>query len=169
MQLVLRYLIRTVEKCTSLKTASYETKKNCKNMYKFQRSIYKRNIFLTLRTQHGASFGVFTEQTLRSDGYGLQIFGNWNQRWSTELRGNRPERSSRTWIVSQNVEGPLQVAMEYLQDAANEYKDNFIGLLTVSVCTLNTTTLVCLDSSSVRIMMIETTLRRMFEFDGLLI
>ncbi|KYM92294.1 hypothetical protein ALC53_01133 [Atta colombica] len=37
----------------------------------------------------------------------------------------------------------------------NEYKDNFIGLLTVSVCTLNTTTLVCLNSSSIRITMTE--------------
>jgi len=50
----------------------------------------------------------------------------------------------------------------------NEYKDNFIsiGPLTVSVCTLNEATLVRLDSSSVRITMTETTLRRMFEFDG---
>ena len=49
----------------------------------------------------------------------------------------------------------------------NEYKDNFIsiGLLTVSVCTLNDVTLVRVDFSSVRITMMETTLRRMFEFD----
>jgi len=49
----------------------------------------------------------------------------------------------------------------------NEYKDNFIsvGPLTVSVCTLNDAMLVCLDSSSVRITMTETTLRRMFAFD----
>ena len=49
----------------------------------------------------------------------------------------------------------------------NEYKDNFIsvGPLTVSVCMLNDATLVRLNSSSVRMMMTETTLRRMFEFD----
>jgi len=47
--------------------------------------------------------------------------------------------------------------MEYL--LRNEYKDNFIsiGPLTVSVCTLNATP-VCLDSSSVRITMTETTM-----------
>ena len=50
----------------------------------------------------------------------------------------------------------------------NEYKDNFIsvGPLIVRVCTLNDATLVRLDSSSVRITMTETTLRRMFDFDG---
>ncbi|KYN40026.1 hypothetical protein ALC56_05577 [Trachymyrmex septentrionalis] len=50
----------------------------------------------------------------------------------------------------------------------NEYKDNFtsIGPLTVRICTLNNATLVCLDSSFVRIMMTETTLRHMFDFDG---
>ncbi|KYN15252.1 hypothetical protein ALC57_12519 [Trachymyrmex cornetzi] len=51
----------------------------------------------------------------------------------------------------------------------NEYKDNFIsvGPLTVRVCTLQSNaTLVRLDSSSVRMMMTETTLHRMFEFDG---
>ncbi|KYN21770.1 hypothetical protein ALC57_05852 [Trachymyrmex cornetzi] len=50
-----------------------------------------------------------------------------------------------------------------------EYKDNFIsvGPLTVRVCTLqNNATLVRLDSSPVRMMMTETTLHRMFEFDG---
>ena len=49
----------------------------------------------------------------------------------------------------------------------NEYKDNFLsfGSLTVRVCMLNDTTLVRLDSSSIRITMIETTLRRMFDFD----
>jgi len=59
-------------------------------------------------------------QTLRSDSYGLQIFGNWNQRWSTKLRRNCPRRSSRTRIVvvSRNVKGPLRAAMRYLQDAA---------------------------------------------------
>jgi len=47
--------------------------------------------------------------------------------------------------------------MEYL--LRNEYKDNFIsiGPLAVSVCTLNATP-VCLDSSSVRITMTETTM-----------
>ncbi|KYN16368.1 hypothetical protein ALC57_11378 [Trachymyrmex cornetzi] len=51
----------------------------------------------------------------------------------------------------------------------NEYKDNYItvGPLTVRVCTLqNNATLVRLHSSSVRMMMTETTLHRMFEFDG---
>ncbi|KYN12404.1 hypothetical protein ALC57_15434 [Trachymyrmex cornetzi] len=50
----------------------------------------------------------------------------------------------------------------------NEYKDNFIsvGPLTVRGCTLlNNATLVRLDSSSVRMMMTETMLHRMFEFD----
>jgi len=49
----------------------------------------------------------------------------------------------------------------------NEYKDNFIsvGPLTVRVCMLNNAMLVRLDSSSIRMMMTETTLRRMFEFD----
>ena len=49
----------------------------------------------------------------------------------------------------------------------NEYKDNFIsGSLIVRVCTLNNATLVRLDFSPVRITMTETTLRRMFDFDG---
>ncbi|KYN22687.1 hypothetical protein ALC57_04913 [Trachymyrmex cornetzi] len=51
----------------------------------------------------------------------------------------------------------------------NEYKNNFIsvGPLIVRVCMLqNNATLVRLDSSSVRMMMTETTLHRMFEFDG---
>ena len=50
----------------------------------------------------------------------------------------------------------------------NEYKANFIsiGSLIVTVCTLNDTTLVRLDSSPVRITMTETTLRRMVDFDG---
>jgi len=50
----------------------------------------------------------------------------------------------------------------------NEYKDNFIsvGPLTVRVCMLNNAMLVRLDSSSIRMMMTETTLRRMFDFDG---
>ena len=53
----------------------------------------------------------------RSDEYGLQIFGNWNQRWPTELRGDRPWRSSRTRTiaVSRNVEEPLRAARKYLQ------------------------------------------------------
>ncbi|XP_011640637.1 uncharacterized protein LOC105429389 [Pogonomyrmex barbatus] len=33
-----------------------------------------------------------------SDGHGLQIFGNWNQRWSSELRGARSGKSSGTGI-----------------------------------------------------------------------
>ncbi|KYN11771.1 hypothetical protein ALC57_16069 [Trachymyrmex cornetzi] len=50
----------------------------------------------------------------------------------------------------------------------NEYKDNFIGVgpLTVRVCTMNDATLVHLDSSSIHMTMTETTLRRMFAFDG---
>ena len=58
--------------------------------------------------------------------------------------------------------------MEYLQGSKQIlYKDNFIsiGLLTARICTLHDTTLVCFDSLSVRMMMTETTLRRMFEFD----
>ena len=70
--------------------------------------------------------------------------------------------------VSRNLEESLRAAMEYLQELRNEYKDNFIsvGPLIVSVCTLNDATLVRLDSSSVHITMTETTLRRMFDFDG---
>jgi len=41
----------------------------------------------------------FTEQTLQPDEYGLKIFGNWNQHWSTELCGDHSGRSSRTRIV----------------------------------------------------------------------
>jgi len=50
----------------------------------------------------------------------------------------------------------------------NEYKDNFIsiGPLIANVCTLNNAMLVRLDSLSVRITMMETMLRRIFEFDG---
>ncbi|KAL6266032.1 hypothetical protein P5V15_002886 [Pogonomyrmex californicus] len=46
----------------------------------------------------------------------------------------------------------------------NNYKDNFIsvGPLTVRVCMMNNVTLVRLESSNVRIMMVESTLRRMF-------
>ena len=109
------------------------TAKTCK----FQRSTYKRKRCLTLRTQHGASCSAFIEQTLWSDGYGLQVFGNWNQRWSTELCGDRPGRSSRTRTVaiSRNVEEPLQQWNIYKM-LRNEYKDNFIsiGPLIVNIC-----------------------------------
>ncbi|XP_025072899.1 uncharacterized protein LOC112552220 [Pogonomyrmex barbatus] len=46
----------------------------------------------------------------------------------------------------------------------NNYKDNFIsvGPLTVRVCMMNNVTLVRLESSNIRIMMVESTLRRMF-------
>ena len=107
----------------------------------------------------------------RRDEYGLQIFGNWNQRWSTELRGDRPGRSqrTRTVAVSRNLKESLYDKRQNIyKKFRNEYKDNFIsvGPLTVRICTLNDATLVRLDSSSVRIMVTETTLRRMFDFDG---
>ncbi|KAL6259331.1 hypothetical protein P5V15_009246 [Pogonomyrmex californicus] len=46
----------------------------------------------------------------------------------------------------------------------NNYKDNFIsvGPLTVRVCMMNNVTLVRLESSNIRIMVVESTLRRMF-------
>ncbi|KAL6252066.1 hypothetical protein P5V15_015048 [Pogonomyrmex californicus] len=46
----------------------------------------------------------------------------------------------------------------------NDYKDNFIsiGPLTVRICLMNDVTLVRLESLNVRVMMIESTLRRMF-------
>jgi len=77
---------------------------------KFQRSIHK--MFFNITYVHSMKRGAFTEQTLRADSYGLQVFGNWKQRWFTELRRDRPGRSSRTRTVavSRNVEGPLRVA-----------------------------------------------------------
>ena len=43
-----------------------------------------------------ASLGALTESTLRPDDYGLQIFEDWNQRWFTELHGDRHRRSAKT-------------------------------------------------------------------------
>ncbi|XP_025073103.1 uncharacterized protein LOC105423088 [Pogonomyrmex barbatus] len=49
----------------------------------------------------------------------------------------------------------------------NDYKDNFIsvGPLTVRICLMNDVTLVRLESLNVRVTMIESTLRRMFDLD----
>jgi len=100
--------------------------------------LYTKEMFFNchyVRTQNGVSRGAFTEQTIW-----LQIFGNWNQRWSTELCGDRPEKSSRTQIVFRNVERLLyEQRWNIYKMLRNEYKDNFIsvGLLTVKVCTLN--------------------------------
>ncbi|KYN02597.1 hypothetical protein ALC62_06580 [Cyphomyrmex costatus] len=50
----------------------------------------------------------------------------------------------------------------------NEYKSNFItiGPMTIRICTHNDVTLVRLESSTVHMTMIESTLRRMFNLDG---
>ncbi|KAL6268147.1 hypothetical protein P5V15_001239 [Pogonomyrmex californicus] len=68
----------------------------------------------------GASCCAPTEQTLHSDSHGLQISGNWNQHWFTELRGDRSGRLSGTgtYTVSRNMDRTLRAAMEYLQIAA---------------------------------------------------
>jgi len=77
-------------------------------------------------------------------------------------RGHELSLSLETW------KGLYEQQWNIYKMLRNEYKDNFrsIGPLTVSVCTLDDATLIRLDSSSVRITMTETTLRRMFEFDG---
>ncbi|KYQ53626.1 hypothetical protein ALC60_02122 [Trachymyrmex zeteki] len=77
-------------------------------------------------------------------------------------RGHELSLSLETW------KGLYEHRWNIYKLLRNEYKDNFIsvGPLTVKVCTLNNVTLVHLDSSSVYMMMTETTLRRMFEFDG---
>ncbi|XP_018314124.1 uncharacterized protein [Mycetomoellerius zeteki] len=76
-------------------------------------------------------------------------------------RGHELSLSLETW------KGLYEHRWNIYKLLRNEYKDNFIsvGPLTVKVCTLNNVMLVHLDSSSVY-MMTETTLRRMFEFDG---
>jgi len=83
----------------------------------------------------------------------------WRSSWH-DHRGH--ELSLETW------KGLYEQQWNIYKMLWNEYKDNFIsiGPLIVNVCTLNDATLVRLDSSSVRITMTETTLRRMFEFDG---
>jgi len=78
-------------------------------------------------------------------------------------------RSSWTRPVAVSLEmwkGLYEQRWNIYKMLRNEYKDNFIsfGPLTIRVCMLNDATLIRLDSSSV-CMMIETTLRRMFEFD----
>ncbi|KYN16367.1 hypothetical protein ALC57_11376 [Trachymyrmex cornetzi] len=77
-------------------------------------------------------------------------------------RGHELSLSLETW------KGLCEQRWNIYKMLRNEYKDNFIsvGPLTVRVCTMNDATLVRLDSSSVRMTMTETTLRRMFEFDG---
>jgi len=44
---------------------------------------------------HSTEHRAFTEQTLRSDEYELQIFENWNQYWSTELHGEIVDTNCR--------------------------------------------------------------------------
>ena len=58
--------------------------------------------------------------------------------------------------------------MEYLQDALKQIQGQFhnVGPLNRLEFALNNITLVRLDSSFVHITMTETTLRRIFEFDG---
>ena len=75
-------------------------------------------------------------------------------------RGHELSLSLETW------KGLYEQQWNIYKMLRNEYKDNFIsiGPLIVSVWTLNDSTLVRLDSSSIRIT--ETTLRHMFEFDG---
>ena len=77
-------------------------------------------------------------------------------------RGHELSLSLETWKSLYEQRGNIYKLFR------NEYKDNFIsvGPLTVSVFMLNYATVVRLDSSSVRIMMTETTLRRMFDFNG---
>ncbi|KYN29367.1 hypothetical protein ALC57_01190 [Trachymyrmex cornetzi] len=78
-------------------------------------------------------------------------------------RGHELSLSLETW------KGLYEQRWNIYKMLRNEYKDNFmsVGPLTVRVCMLqNNATLVRLDSSSVRMMMTETTLHRMFEFDG---
>ncbi|EGI59882.1 hypothetical protein G5I_11944 [Acromyrmex echinatior] len=68
-------------------------------------------------------------------------------------RGHELSLSLETWKSLYEQRGNIYKMFR------NEYKDNFIsiGPLTVSVCMLNDTTLVHLDSSSVRITMTDAT------------
>ncbi|KYN27502.1 hypothetical protein ALC57_03111 [Trachymyrmex cornetzi] len=77
-------------------------------------------------------------------------------------------RGHELWLSLETWKGLYEQRWNIYKMLCNEYKDNFIsvGPLTVRVCTMNDATLVRLDSSSVRITMTETTLRRMFAFDG---
>ncbi|KYN14631.1 hypothetical protein ALC57_13161 [Trachymyrmex cornetzi] len=89
-------------------------------------------------------------------------------------RGNRIILPHVTWKAFIESHADVERLMQYEQRCniykmlRNEYKDNFIsvGPLTIRVCTLNDATLVRLDSSSIHMTMAETTLRRMFAFDG---
>ncbi|KYN18251.1 hypothetical protein ALC57_09444 [Trachymyrmex cornetzi] len=78
-------------------------------------------------------------------------------------RGHELSLSLETW------KGLCEQRWNIYKMLRNEYKDNFksVGPLTVRIFTLQSNaTLVRLDSSSVRMMMTETTLHRIFEFDG---
>ncbi|KYN09298.1 hypothetical protein ALC57_18594 [Trachymyrmex cornetzi] len=77
-------------------------------------------------------------------------------------------RGHELWLSLETWKGLYEQRCNIYKMLRNEHKDNFIsvGPLTVRVCTMNDATLVRLDSSSVRITMTETTLRRMFAFDG---
>ncbi|KYN09773.1 hypothetical protein ALC57_18107 [Trachymyrmex cornetzi] len=73
-------------------------------------------------------------------------------------------RGHELWLSFETWKGLYEQRCNIYKMLRNEHKDNFIsvGPLTVRVCTMNDVTLVRLDSSSVRITMTETTLRRMF-------
>ncbi|KYN12119.1 hypothetical protein ALC57_15712 [Trachymyrmex cornetzi] len=77
-------------------------------------------------------------------------------------RGHELSLSLETW------KGLYEQRWNIYKMLRNEHNDIFISVeaLTVRVCTMNDATLMRLDSSSVRITMTETTLRRMFAFDG---
>ncbi|KYN28038.1 hypothetical protein ALC57_02549 [Trachymyrmex cornetzi] len=76
-------------------------------------------------------------------------------------------RGHELWLSLETWKGLYEQRCNIYKMLRNEHKDNFIsvGPLTVRVCTMNDATLVRLDSSSVRITITETTLRRMFAFD----
>jgi len=152
MQSVLRYsFVWTVEKCTSLKIATHRMKRRrTAETCKFQRSIHKR-IFLTLRTYTAWSMrGAFTEQTLRSTGYKyLEIGINAGPSSYVEIalgdhHGRELSLSLETW------KGFYEQRWNIYKVLRNEYNFISVGLLTVSVCTLNDAALVRLDSSFLR-------------------
>ncbi|KYN08241.1 hypothetical protein ALC62_00775 [Cyphomyrmex costatus] len=77
-------------------------------------------------------------------------------------RGRELSLSLETW------KGLYEQRWNIYKLLRNEYKDNFInvGPLTIRICTHNDVTLVRLESSTVHMTMIESTLRRMFDLDG---
>ncbi|KAL6254066.1 hypothetical protein P5V15_014683 [Pogonomyrmex californicus] len=122
-------------------------------------------MYLISVTQHfdGVSRGALDEQTLQLDGYGfkfLEIGINVGPPSYVEIaledhQGQKLILSLETW------KGLHEQQCNFYKLLRNNYKDNFIsvGPLTVRVCMMNN---VRLESSNVRIMMVESTLRRMF-------